>query len=825
MAPGANYMGGKRNAARTRSKDTTGRVQKTFFSRQRLDILSKNLSGRAHSRENSSGYGPRVTASDIALSHAKHVENENNSPADAFIPHPHPKSAVKRHSKPSDPGSRVLEALDTKEPLAMRAAMDKILSIPDLAGLSTRRMKRARTPDSEPQYPEPKRQKSSSLSPLNQDIEKIEFESMAVDADESENEYSEAENDPIFQQPASSNAAKKENSPTMRQLPQPRHLNHPAVALSAHSAYKTPQTPPSEQDDNAAAGFRLRDNLYEYEDPWNAIGVILGLEKEDHQNASVAEASDHPYSAFNALASVQSHSRGPSSPTSNCTPPAPHSHISDASNSSSAGNPSLDEPAMGGPHPHDTLELSNPSNELDITLTALLPDINHSQGSCCAYSSSNHRTSHSPLKRPLSPASPTHSVSHTSNVDNTISNRLHSDQSLIDANEDLQRMPAAQIPAVDDSLRHKFSENSFNDFNLNTDHSRGSSFNLRARRGADDTLLHSTPPSDAYSLTDSHIVTKPIPHLQRDDETPAVDGSLRLKFPTNSLHESNLYTDHPRTHRGADALHLTPTSPSDAHSIPHLAESRIVKNPSPHLQRDGTPLAVGDSLRIKFPTNLTNKSNPMPSTLPSDSKIAPRSLFNLQKGSDMPWPVSAAHHDSGPQTPPRVAVRPPGPKVPWPTYTHAHAPPRHYPSTSPEERLPRFAKFSSPLPLKCPTPAYVGVPSPRERSTPPRSPHFAETFSHGPSASHTRVELESCGETRPVEGSRFRNHREIECPGDEGVADVQLEELVAGDPVASVGDEGVAGLENAGRSISQPAQFFGEICLFSDDVDEPDSDD
>ncbi|KAJ7880993.1 hypothetical protein B0H14DRAFT_2705708, partial [Mycena olivaceomarginata] len=40
MAPGANYMGGKRNAARARSKDTTGRAQKNHFTRQRRDILS-----------------------------------------------------------------------------------------------------------------------------------------------------------------------------------------------------------------------------------------------------------------------------------------------------------------------------------------------------------------------------------------------------------------------------------------------------------------------------------------------------------------------------------------------------------------------------------------------------------------------------------------------------------------------------------------------------------------------------------------------------------------------------------------------------------------
>ncbi|KAJ7454670.1 hypothetical protein FB451DRAFT_1278904, partial [Mycena latifolia] len=204
MAPGANYMGGKRNAARARSKDTS-RVHKTFFSRQRLDILSKGLSGRAPSGGISTGYGPRVTASDIALSHARHPatypEDQN------IIPGP-------RSSSGSIRSSRVLEALDTTEPIAMRAAMSRILSIPDLAGLSTRqnvhtpprRSKRTRRHDSDschPQEGERKRQKSQnaqSYSPSNsiQQDENTEepgqFEPMGVDyntADESDVEYSE----------------------------------------------------------------------------------------------------------------------------------------------------------------------------------------------------------------------------------------------------------------------------------------------------------------------------------------------------------------------------------------------------------------------------------------------------------------------------------------------------------------------------------------------------------------------------------------------------------------------------------------------------------
>ncbi|KAG1804735.1 uncharacterized protein HD556DRAFT_474580 [Suillus plorans] len=45
---GANYMGGKRNAARARTKDSTGRVQKRHFGQQRLAAaLSNTKEGRA----------------------------------------------------------------------------------------------------------------------------------------------------------------------------------------------------------------------------------------------------------------------------------------------------------------------------------------------------------------------------------------------------------------------------------------------------------------------------------------------------------------------------------------------------------------------------------------------------------------------------------------------------------------------------------------------------------------------------------------------------------------------------------------------------------
>jgi len=90
---GANYTGGRRNAAKARSKDTTGRLQRGHFSKQRLGILTDALRSRrldhqspCRSRpsavaDNSnptsiswSGYStctPAATIFDISLGHAK----------------------------------------------------------------------------------------------------------------------------------------------------------------------------------------------------------------------------------------------------------------------------------------------------------------------------------------------------------------------------------------------------------------------------------------------------------------------------------------------------------------------------------------------------------------------------------------------------------------------------------------------------------------------------------------------------------------------------------------------------------------------------------
>ncbi|KAJ7236264.1 hypothetical protein B0H12DRAFT_1140511 [Mycena haematopus] len=358
MAPGANYMGGKRsntssfksapphgvsrNAARARSKDTTGRAHKNYFGRQRLDILSKGLSGRTHSGEGLSGHGPRISASNIELSHARRQLEasriEEPSPVDrasSRAESPHSRSRNRSHMRSSSGSrsSKILEALDTTEPLARRAAMDKILSLPDLAGLSTHtpsKSKRSRPKDSEIlQEREQKRQKarvfpsSSPSSNFQQDenLQELEFEYMDMEdshiaPDQNGCQHPEQENDWLesaldrntsslsslgFKQPKDSiypvvaeSTWDQENQPPSTPVPcgpklLPPSRNRPPVSLSSHSAglaHTSFPIPPSEQlkedhyASNANCKIVLRDSLYDYQDPWSAIGVILGLEEE-----------------------------------------------------------------------------------------------------------------------------------------------------------------------------------------------------------------------------------------------------------------------------------------------------------------------------------------------------------------------------------------------------------------------------------------------------------------------------------------------------------------------------------------------------------------
>ncbi|KAG2369142.1 hypothetical protein BDR07DRAFT_1389723 [Suillus spraguei] len=146
---GANYMGGKRNAARARTKDSTSRVQKRHFGQQRLAAAlcnTKEERGRpermslksvlhqinlAHAQRDA-----KIKDSYPSTAHSSSTGTSRN-PSESFA---HGTSFVtsKRRKKPS----KILRTLDFSDPVAYRDAIDRILSIPlsEMIGLSLQEM-------------------------------------------------------------------------------------------------------------------------------------------------------------------------------------------------------------------------------------------------------------------------------------------------------------------------------------------------------------------------------------------------------------------------------------------------------------------------------------------------------------------------------------------------------------------------------------------------------------------------------------------------------------------------------------------------------------
>ncbi|KAJ6570087.1 hypothetical protein DFH09DRAFT_1465265, partial [Mycena vulgaris] len=163
-----------------------------------------------------------------------------------------------------------------------------------------------------------KRQKSLhaySRSPPNlmqQDTNPDQFEAMDVDTDEEcEDQYSEQGYEPIapyipVQSPPDV-ANKPFASPEISHTLTPRSFNHPSVSLSFLPASMVcgppiQLSPRNDQGEPNATTFTLRANLYDYQNPWSAIGVILGLEEErptapapqEPPGHLPAEIFDHP---------------------------------------------------------------------------------------------------------------------------------------------------------------------------------------------------------------------------------------------------------------------------------------------------------------------------------------------------------------------------------------------------------------------------------------------------------------------------------------------------------------------------------------------------
>ncbi|KAF8450725.1 hypothetical protein L210DRAFT_3756245, partial [Boletus edulis BED1] len=132
---GANYMGGKRNTARAKSKDVIGRAQKRHFGKQRLaSALCVTQENRDHPR------APTLSSvlPEITLAHARcEVKTDSDATSRKVFRGDRSYSStlpnnVTRRNKPS----KVLGVLDTSDHMSMRAAIDRILQQPNLVGIN-----------------------------------------------------------------------------------------------------------------------------------------------------------------------------------------------------------------------------------------------------------------------------------------------------------------------------------------------------------------------------------------------------------------------------------------------------------------------------------------------------------------------------------------------------------------------------------------------------------------------------------------------------------------------------------------------------------------
>jgi hypothetical protein len=181
-----------RNAAKARVKDTTGRLEKSFFGQRRLCAASQAMGRNNIPSEESLG------GANISLGHAKRKIPPNDVITGSFIPSPidlspstphsrrRTKKRLESHSSSSNVGrSKVLDALDVSErqstfesgymrfliqlcstAMFIRQVLDRILTMPDLAGISKNRTKPTVGTERQPQP-------GDESSPLQQTKRKV----------------------------------------------------------------------------------------------------------------------------------------------------------------------------------------------------------------------------------------------------------------------------------------------------------------------------------------------------------------------------------------------------------------------------------------------------------------------------------------------------------------------------------------------------------------------------------------------------------------------------------------------------------------------------
>ncbi|KAK0204536.1 hypothetical protein DFS33DRAFT_1320997 [Desarmillaria ectypa] len=311
---GANYMGGKKNAAKVRSRNAAGRQQKRFFGLQRLNLLSKGLPLWSR-RSIDSPMSKNQLQTTISLAHAK---QSSTLIPQSYIPGP----SKTQKFKPDGPSSAsssstVLEALDTSEPMFLRAAMNQILSLPDLAGLSTYKKRRRTSETSSHGERRPKRVKAE-LSPEKD--EELSFGSQDdrlcdspdgssrdiyrqhhySDGDECDNDELE---DTFFHAHLGSHTVSSMSSllpPVLAPCQRTPHLPIPNDVARATSSFGTLAVTSSLQTSFSG-------NIFDYDDPWTAVGVILGLQSAPSTPAK--DADDTSALAVQPRPSIMAHQR------------------------------------------------------------------------------------------------------------------------------------------------------------------------------------------------------------------------------------------------------------------------------------------------------------------------------------------------------------------------------------------------------------------------------------------------------------------------------------------------------------------------------------
>ncbi|KAF5392336.1 hypothetical protein D9757_001429 [Collybiopsis confluens] len=311
---GANYMGGKKNQAKARVKDSVGRAQKQHFGSQKLKLKLANH------RSEDEPPAPKKSISDIQLAHARH--NLKNL---GYIAHPirvspstpKSKSTLAKFSQAgsssgSTRSSRVLEALDTLErtlstpsrialttsshvALSLRAAIAQVLSIPDLAGLSAcpgQRMKRQRS-SSSPCARDKSTKCQACLLPLK--IAEFPLEPLYAQSPSADEEHVHLHMNISHQGSYSDFEAGLTESGAHADFghssdtgdstlwatypstpPKPHHTV--SITLQGLTEVRSPQNALNSLSGNIPSDSSVP-NLFDYEDPWKALELMLGMAK------------------------------------------------------------------------------------------------------------------------------------------------------------------------------------------------------------------------------------------------------------------------------------------------------------------------------------------------------------------------------------------------------------------------------------------------------------------------------------------------------------------------------------------------------------------